>query len=63
MKHVVVDSTLFFLAADFTGAGGIQPKVEGGAICRMGAKNVVKSKRAENFGPLIRKKFSGFSIE
>ena len=47
--------------------GRIQPKVEGGgAICRVGARNVVKRKHTngvQKFWGLFREKFSGFSIE
>ena len=35
------------LSPGHTSQGRIQPKVEGGAICRVGAKNAVKSRRAE----------------
>ena len=46
--------------------GQIQPEVEGGATCRMGAKNVGKSRRAKGVQKSLAflwENFSGFSIE
>ena len=46
--------------------GWIQPKVEEAAVCRVGAKSVVKSNLLEtpkNFLAFIQEKVSGFSTE
>ena len=45
-----------------TSQGRFQPKVEeGGSICRVGAKNILRGKRAEIFGPLFRKTYLVFN--